>query len=125
VLLTPFAENHEAPTEQPPARSWNTITVPTLVACGTAALVLIVLDMLAPTSFVPVQIRGLALVVILIAAVVGATAWIDRRQEHRHEELLASRRPGDCCAIAWVEGLAHRPLPGMSGMQFPGMHQHG
>ncbi|MFY1669474.1 hypothetical protein ACN27G_05900 [Plantactinospora sp. WMMB334] len=114
VLHTPFAEHHEAARriDQPQHvdRHTYTATVPTIAACGAAALALIFFDLFVSVQFPP-ELRGLALVVILTSAVVNATMWIDHRNEARHQELLATRRPGDCCAIAWVDGRAGRPFP--------------
>ena len=123
MLQTPLDQHRETGPSIPTRTSTgrHTSTVPAVVACGASALALLVADMLAVHSFIGPQMRGLALVVILASAVVGATIWIDRRQVARHEELLASRKPGDCCAVAWVEGLAHRPFPGMN-MPHPGQH---
>jgi hypothetical protein len=78
-------------------------------------LVLMVADMAADQSFVPVQMRILALAAVLGSLAIYLTTWSDARSERRHEELmrrLDSRLRESCCAEAYVDGLARRPLGG-------------
>lgn len=116
MLHTPIEFEPEHETTPVPGTPPSRVSVSQTIAGGfvVAFVALLVADMAAATPFVPVQLRWLGVLAAITAIAVYLTLWADARHQRRHEELLAARRPGDCCAVAWVEGLAHRPFPGGS-----------
>lgn len=116
---TTEAEDHQRDNQNGQAPFPTHLALSAITAAG--MVVLMLTDMAAPVSFVPVQFRILALAAVLGTLILYLDKRRDDRERARYEELIkvvtARNKSVEFCE-AYVLGLRREPLDGETWHRF-------